>query len=157
MRISELAKRTSCQAETIRYYEQKGLLPHPPRGAGNYRAYDESDVERLSFIRHCRSLDMALDEIRLLLRFRQAPEKNCGDVNLLLDEHIGHVANRLAELKRLEKELKDLRRLCQHTQAAKHCGILQGLSKETAGSRRRPASAGHVHRAHAPSRRVKSV
>jgi DNA-binding transcriptional MerR regulator len=58
MRIGILAERTQCQAETIRYYEREGLLPVPPRSQGNYRLYGQTHVERLSFIRHCRSLDM---------------------------------------------------------------------------------------------------
>lgn len=157
MRISELAKRTGCQAETVRYYEQAGLLPNPLRSAGNYRSYDDQDVERLAFIRHCRSLDMALEEIRALLRFRDAPEQNCEDVNTLLDEHVGHVAERLAELKRLEKELKRLRRLCGATQAAKNCGILKGLSKGTATSKRARARTGHVGRAHTTGKADKSA
>lgn len=153
MRIGELAKQTGCPIETVRYYEQAGLLPKPARGSGNYRDYDNRDVERLSFIRHCRSLDMTLDEIRALLRFRDAPEKNCTAVNVLLDDHIGHVANRIADLERLEKELKKLRRLCHEAQAARDCGILKGLSKEASGSRR-SNSTGHIHRAHAPGRRA---
>jgi Cd(II)/Pb(II)-responsive transcriptional regulator len=148
MRIGELAKRTGCQSETVRYYEQTGLLPEPAREAGNYRSYDERHVERLSFIRHCRSLDMTLEEIRTLLRFRDAPEKNCGDVNELLDEHIGHVASRITELTRLEKELKRLRHLCGKAQTSKDCGILNGLAKGTTASRRHHSGTGHVHRTH---------
>ena len=81
--IGVLAKRTQCQAETIRYYEREGLLPAPTRSQGNYRQYDTTHVERLSFIRHCRSLDMTLDEIRALLDFRDAPTRNCAEVTRL--------------------------------------------------------------------------
>ncbi len=56
IKIGELAKRTECQAETIRYYEKEGLLPQPSRSGGNYRLYDEEHIERLRFIRHCRTL-----------------------------------------------------------------------------------------------------
>ncbi len=157
LKIGELAKHTGCDVATIRYYEQAGLLPKPARSDGNFRLYGDSQVERLALIRRCRSLDMTLLEIRTLLRFCDAPERNCGDVNALLEEHISHVADRIAELRRLEKELKNLRRLCQDTQAAKHCGILEGLSKGAAGSRRRKALVGHVHRAHAPRRKAKSA
>lgn len=59
MKIGELAKRTGCPVETIRYYEREGLLPEPARSEGNYRQYTLAHVERLSFIRHCRSLDAA--------------------------------------------------------------------------------------------------
>ena len=65
MKIGELAKRTGCPVETIRYYEREGLLPEPARSEGNYRQYTLAHVERLSFIRHCRSLDMTQDEITI--------------------------------------------------------------------------------------------
>src|SRR6202167_6665064 len=110
--IGELARRTQCQVETIRYYEREGLLPTPARSQGNYRQYDASHVERLSFIRHCRSLDMTLDEIRALLAFRDAPTRDCADVSALLDEHVRHVADRIADLRRLQRQLRQLRGLC---------------------------------------------
>ncbi|MDX2300469.1 MAG: Cd(II)/Pb(II)-responsive transcriptional regulator [Xanthomonadaceae bacterium] len=128
MKIGDIALRTGTQVETIRYYEREGLLPAPPRSEGNYRLYDEAHAERLTFIRHCRSLDMTLDEIRALLKFRDAPDQNCGEANALLDEHIGHVAERIDDLQRLEKRLKQLRRLCRHTQAVKDCGIFNELA-----------------------------
>jgi Cd(II)/Pb(II)-responsive transcriptional regulator len=127
LKIGELAKRTGSQVETIRYYEREGLLPEPGRSEGNYRLYSDTHLERLLFIRHCRSLDMTLEEIRNLLTFRDAPDENCGEVNALLDEHIQHVAKRIKELKLLQKNLRGLRNLCQQTQATKDCGILQSL------------------------------
>lgn len=129
MRIGELCQATGVCIETIRYYEKKRLLPAPARAGNGYRNYDQMHLERLSFIRHCRSLDMALDEIRLLLRFKDAPAENCGDVNTLLDTHIGHVAARIRELRTLEKHLKSLRERCHEGQDAAHCGILNELSQ----------------------------
>ena len=126
-KIGELSKRTGTLAETVRYYEREGLLVGPPRSQGNYRLYTEAHVERLQFIRHCRSLDMTLQEIRTLLSFRDAPEENCSEVNALLDEHIEHVASRVKELKLLEQNLQRLRSLCHQAKAAKHCRILQSL------------------------------
>ena len=98
LKIGELAVRASCPVETIRYYEREALLPAPVRSNGNYRLYGKAHVERLSFIRHCRSLDMTLEEIRTLLRFRDSPQENCDGANQLLDQHIGHVAARIADL-----------------------------------------------------------
>ena len=112
MKIGELARATGTQVETIRYYEREGLLPEPARTEGNYRIYGDEHAERLLFIRQCRSLDMTLDEVRVLLRFKDVPAENCGEVSMLLDEHIGHVAARIRELKVLEKELRTLREQC---------------------------------------------
>ena len=150
MKIGDLAKAAYTQSETIRYYERKGLLPAAARTESNYRTYDKSHVQRLAFIRHCRSLDMTLGEIATLLQFKDAPDANCADVNGMLDAHIGHVNHRIRELKALEKELRALRLLCVSTQQTSGCGILSGLEK---AARQNPATperdpAGHVHGAH---------
>jgi len=129
MKIGELARLAGTNVDTIRFYERDGLLPLPARSDGNYRIYGEPHVERLFFIRHCRSLDMALDEIRILLHFKESPQENCADVNRLLDQHIGHVAQRMQVLQALEKQLKDLRERCGEERDAAHCGILDGLSQ----------------------------
>lgn len=129
MKIGELANATGTQIETIRYYEREKLLPLPARTEGNFRIYMEEHAKRLTFIRHCRSLDMTLDEIRRLLHFKDVPEENCGDVNTLLDAHIGHVAERIRELRALERQLKILRDRCGVANVAADCGILGELSR----------------------------
>lgn len=128
MKIGELATRTGCLVETVRFYEREGLLAAATRTSANYRLYNEVHVERLLFIRHCRSLDMTLDEIRSLLTFRDAPESDCGEVNQVLDKHITHVAERIGDLKALQKQLKELRSLCNTNQASKDCKILKKLT-----------------------------
>src|SRR5690554_3660223 len=115
IKIGELAKRTASTVGTIRYYEKEGLLPEPARSDGNYRLYGEDHVERLRFIRHCRTLDMALDEVRTLLQCRDTHTDDCGEVNALLDQHIHAVEERVEELMQLKEHLMVLRRKCAHT------------------------------------------
>lgn len=129
MKIGELARRTGTRIETIRYYEREGLLAAPARSEGNFRLYTQAHVERLSFIRRCRLLDMTHAEIRALLHFKEAPNEPCGDVNALLEAHIGQVAARIAELRQLERHLVDLRSCCNAPSDAAHCGILHELSQ----------------------------
>ncbi len=129
MKIGELARATQTQIETIRYYEHEGRLPQAARTEGNYRIYGPEHVERLAFVRHCRSLDMTLDEVRVLLRFKDEPQAECGEVNALLDEHIGHVATRIRELRQLERQLKALHEQCGRVVDAANCGILNGLAQ----------------------------
>ena len=147
LKIGALAERAQCQAETIRYYEREGLLPVPPRSEGNYRLYGSAHLERLSFIRHCRSLDMTLDEIRTLLNFCDAPMSNCAEVSSVLDEHIHHVADRIEQLRRLERQLKDLRSRCASPGRADGCGILKEMSR-VAKRADRTAIRGHVQGSH---------
>ncbi len=137
MKIGELAKAAECTTETVRFYEKEGLLPAAVRTGSNYRHYDASHVERLRFIRNCRSLDMTLDEVRELLEAIRTPDTGCEAVNRLLDEHIGHVRTRLAELRRLERQLRTLREQCQSARALADCGILQGLAALDIGGKRK--------------------
>ncbi|WP_297914511.1 Cd(II)/Pb(II)-responsive transcriptional regulator [Thiomonas sp.] len=129
MRIGELSRTTSTSVETIRYYEREGLLETPARTSGNFRVYHAGHRERLQFIRFCRGLDMSLDEVRLLLRLRDAPGQDCGDVNALLDEHLAQVSQRLRELRMLQQWLRELRGRCVSPSQAGQCGILRGLEQ----------------------------
>ena len=142
MRIGNLSEATGTPVETIRFYEREGLIPAAQRSDNNYRMYTAAHAERLAFIRHCRNLDMALDEIRSLLRLRDAPPEDCGEVNALLDEHIGHVAQRIRELRALEKDLKALRARCSSPHPIDECGILNQLDSAAAQG---PKAATHRH------------
>lgn len=148
MKIGELAAVSDTGVETIRYYEREGLLPEPARTESNYRCYGEEHVTRLRFIRRARGLDMSLDEVRVLLRFKDSPHENCRDVNGVLDEHIGHVSRRIKELRALEKELKRLRAQCGEAREAQECGILEGLARESSTPKR---NVGHLKGVHGPA------
>lgn len=138
MKIGALAEATGTPVETIRFYEREGLLPPPARADNNYRVYLPAHAERLAFIRQCRNLDMTLDEIWTLLRLRDAPMQDCGEVNALLDEHIGHVTHRIRELRTLQKDLKALRARCGTPHAIEQCGILNELDTAAAQSASAP-------------------
>ena len=62
--IGEAARQSGVKAPTIRFYEQIGLLPAPPRSEGNRRQYNGNDLRRLTFIRHARELGFEIDAIR---------------------------------------------------------------------------------------------
>lgn len=149
MKIGALSASSGTPVETIRFYEREGLLPAPARTQGNFRSYEQPHLDQLRFIRHCRSLDMSLDEIRVLLKVRSEPEADCGDANAVLDEHIGHVSTRIRELRLLERQLKELRCRCGANQSADQCGILIGLSEAAseppaAQKRQRPSRLAHA-------------
>ena len=144
MKLGELAKLAACPVETVRYYEREGLLPPALRQqSNNYRRYSQAHLERLIFIRRCRSLDMTHDEIRALLDARQQPEASCASINALIDAHLHHVQARMAELQALEAQLIALRAQCQTALTTRECGILHQLDQpgDLIGS----ASAPHDH------------
>lgn len=140
--IGDLASRFDVPVETIRYFEKKGLLAQPARTEGNYRLYTEAHAERLGFILNCRALDMTHSEIKDLLRLRDEPDSNCNEVNQLLDQHIGHVEERIRTLRGLQKQLKVLRDRCNTSQASKDCGILGGLSQPSSKVVKRSSNLG---------------
>lgn len=129
MRIGELAKLTGCQSETVRFYEQKGLLPPPVRSQANYRMYDASHAERLHFIRRCRSLGMSLNEVETLLGYQDQPERSCSGVNALVDHQLSEIERQIEELSKLRAELSSLRERCDSVRPAGQCAILRELTE----------------------------
>lgn len=133
MKIGQLAKRAACKVETVRFYEREGLLPRPERSSGNYRLYTAEDAARLVFIRNCRSLGMALAEIRVLLGCRGEPDTDCRAVFALLDRQILRIAQQVDALQHLERQLRDIRQMCNDRQNPEHragfCGIIRRLGE----------------------------
>lgn len=129
MRIGELAELANCTVETIRYYEKQGLLPAAYRSHNNYRIYNKEHVQRLKFIRNCRGLDMAHDEIRELLKLTNNKGEDCSAVANLLNSHIRHVGERIQELQSLQAQLLHLYNGCQGNRLAKDCNIVQELTE----------------------------
>lgn len=130
MKIGELATKSFCNVETIRYYEREGLLPAPLRDQNNnYRHYQQQHLDTLLFIRRCRTLDMAQDEIKRLLQARSQPEAGCAVINELIEEHRSHVQVRIAELVALEKQLSELKDACHDNMPTRECGILKELEQ----------------------------
>lgn len=126
MQIKELARATGVDVETIRYYEKQGLLPAPARRDNGYREYEVAHLERLSFIRHCRALDMPLADVNRLLGFVDEPNAHFGEVDLLVDDQLARVRARLKSMRALEKQLLQLRARCSGTHEGR-CGILDEL------------------------------
>ncbi|MBI4279963.1 MAG: heavy metal-responsive transcriptional regulator [Armatimonadetes bacterium] len=110
MRIGELAAKARVNPKTIRYYEDIGLLPAPPRTSTGYRQYADSDVERLEFILSAHSLGLALAEIKEILAFRDRGTYPCPYVLALIDTKVREIEARIEGLRRLTNDLKRLRK-----------------------------------------------
>ena len=124
-RISQAAALSGVSSANIRFYEKEKLLGPQGRGENSYRFYSDGDVHQLRFIRLCRAMDMSLDEVRTLLGLDLHLKADCATARVALDGHLGHVRARLAELKALERDLKDLRNRCDGTDT--HCHLIEAL------------------------------
>ncbi len=133
MRIGELAQRAAIRVDTVRYYEKVGLLLPPQRQDNGYRDYDNADLERLAFIRHCRALDISLVDIGQLLDLAASPRADCGRVNSLVEAQLMRVKGRISELRTLEQQLESLRTKCASQTSVAHCGILKEIVSASHG------------------------
>jgi Cd(II)/Pb(II)-responsive transcriptional regulator len=127
MRIGELAKQAGVDTQTVRFYEREGLLAAPSRTASGYRTYGPQHLERLNFIRHCRSLDMPLADVKRLLQLASDRGVSCDDVNALVQSHLERVRAKRDALEALERQLAALRAHCESGHRVADCGILEEL------------------------------
>lgn len=108
MRIGDLASATGVSAQTIRYYERRGLLPTATRESNGYRDYDAAIAGQLRFITAAQAAGLTLTEIGSITALRQAGEAPCAHVSSLLHERLEDVRTRQRELAALESELQQL-------------------------------------------------
>jgi MerR family mercuric resistance operon transcriptional regulator len=108
MQIGELAVISGVNAQTIRFYERRGLLPSPTRQPNGYRQYDEAAVSLLRFIRSAQSALLTLDEISSAIALRQRGDAPCEHVSTLLARKLEDVHAQQRELALLETELQRL-------------------------------------------------
>ena len=125
--IGALGEATGTKVETIRYYERIGLLPEPGRTRSNYRSYSEVHLGRLSFIRRARDLGFTLDQIRALLELAESRNSDCRTVDAIAQDHLRDVERKIADLKALRRELRDLIGQCLKGAIAE-CRIIGALS-----------------------------
>ena len=127
MKIGELARQAGVDVQTVRYYEREGLLDAPARTSSGYRAYGPRHLERLNFVRHCRSLDMPLAEIRRLIELSNDTRVSCDQVNELVRAHLERVQAKRKALQTLEGQLQALSAQCESGHRVADCGILEEL------------------------------
>lgn len=125
--IGELARRTAVKVPTIRFYEQIGLLPAPPRTEGNQRRYGKDEVDRLNFIRHARELGFEVNDIRELLAMSAEPQASCHQADSIAQNHLAEIDRRIASLKALRGELARMIDECGHGRIC-DCRIIEALA-----------------------------
>ncbi|OWY06235.1 MULTISPECIES: MerR family transcriptional regulator [Thioclava] len=124
--IGTLARRTGTKVQTIRYYEQIGLMPEPGRTEGGQRRYGDSDLDRLAFIRHSRQLGFPLEAIRELLDLSDHPARDCGAADSIARRQLREVETRIARLEALKRELERMIGECRGGPTSE-CRVLEVL------------------------------
>ena len=124
--IGVLAKKTGTKVQTIRYYEQIGLMPKPGRTTGGQRRYGDSELDRLAFIRHARQLGFGLEAIRELLDLSDQPDRPCAEADAIARRQLRQVEQRMARLDALKIELERMIHECSGGRTA-DCRVLTVL------------------------------
>lgn len=134
MKIGLLAKATDTTTPTIRYYEEIGLLPNPPRQAGSQRVYGDADVRRLTFIRRCRDFGFSIEKVRVLVSLVQNRERSCMEARDLAFGHLLELRQKLADLHELERSISAFVESCDQSCAGgsgADCVMLEELAHST--------------------------
>ncbi len=136
MQIGVVAKRTSLTADTIRFYERNSLLRRPPRTVGGFRRYGEDDLETLSFIQRVQGLGFSLREIRGLLELKRSQRQPCAQVCRRLEYKLAEIGGKLADLRRLQHELRTTLRGCkrQLQRSPLDCPVLRRTARKRLGT-----------------------
>lgn len=125
--------RSSCAANwykinTIRFYEEIGLMPKAARTEAGRRTYAEADYRRLSFIRHSRGLGFSIDEIRSLIALSDQPDQDCAEAAMIARRHIHGIEDRIARLEALQNQLTTIVTSCAGGRAA-DCNIIEAIAR----------------------------
>lgn len=125
--IGDLAKRTGTKVNTIRFYEDIGLMPEAARTSGGRRTYGEAEVRQLGFIRHARDLGFSTDEIRSLIALSANPDQDCNEAGAIARRHLASVEERIARLTALRDALSDAAQTCDGGRIA-DCRVMEAIT-----------------------------
>jgi DNA-binding transcriptional MerR regulator len=128
--IGTLAKRAATKVQTIRFYEDEGLMPPPARSEGGQRRYTAEHADRLAFIRHARELGFPLDAIRELLGIVDKPDQPCARIDTVASDVLADVEAKIARLESMRGELRRMLRQCRHGRVSE-CRIVKVLADHT--------------------------
>lgn len=124
--IGRLARAAGVGVETIRYYQQRALLP-VPAAAGAFRRYPVELTARIRFIKRAQELGFSLDEITELLRLEDGA--NRGAIRRIAAQRMEQIALKLADLRRMQQALAHLVARCEHTSRELPCPIIASLAQ----------------------------
>ncbi len=138
LQIGIVAARSGLTVDTIRFYEKQGLVAKPHRSTGGFRLYGDRDLNRLQFVSRAQAMGFSLVEIRELLLLHDAGAEACTHVHDLLDHKLSSVQQKIADLRKLESQLRDARDRCDLASMKKcdgTCPVIEEFAKSNQGRR----------------------
>ena len=130
----EVAERAGVKTDTVRYYEDRGLINEPPRTDSGYRQFPEGVVQTIRFIKEAQNLGFTLSEIQSLLSIRESEKDDCDEVRDLARDKQQSIQDKIEKLKRMEQTLDELIDRCERKGTYDYCPIIESLQPEGTGS-----------------------
>lgn len=132
---TQLAKAAGVGAESLRFYERKGLLPQPKRAPSGYRLYPPEAVTRLRFIRNAQEIGFSLTEVASLLSLRAKPGVTCAMIRRKVEAKIVDMDRKLAAMQEIREALVRMKASCQSRLPVSECPILENLENKPKGEK----------------------
>jgi len=131
MRTGEVAASAGVNAQTLRYYERRGLLREPPRRDSGYRAYTSETVKLVRFIKRAQGLGFTLDEVEMLLHLAEGGPASCDAVKVLAEEKLGDLETRMESLRSMHDALEQLIATCDRPKRHRECPLIEALAAQS--------------------------
>ncbi len=126
MWIAKAAQEAGVNAQTLRYYERRGLLPKPRRHASGYREYQADAIRVVRFIKRAQQLGFSLDEVEQLIRLRGAAAGERHRVRAIAERKVAEIDRKVEQLRAMRRALTTLIGAC-HRGGAATCPIVEAL------------------------------
>jgi MerR family transcriptional regulator, copper efflux regulator len=107
LRSGQLARLTGVSTDTLRHYEQKGLL-ESRRSSNGYREYSPHCVDRVRLIRNALAIGFGLDDLAAILKIRDSGGAPCRQVRAMAEAKFDELETRLREMTMLRDEMRRL-------------------------------------------------
>lgn len=129
LRSGELASRAGVHVETLRYYEQRGLLAEPGRSGSGYRAYPQEAVHTVRFIKRAQELGFTLTDIDELLKLAAGQPESCGEARALATRKIAELDAKIRTMQAMQRSLEELVRTCDRPPSGRKCPLLESIQE----------------------------
>lgn len=126
--IKALSELSGMNSETIRFYEKTNVILPAQRASNGYRQFTTKHLQQLKFIKTCRSLGFDLAEVKTLLRLQDSPNNDCAGANLIAEQHLRQVDEKISELQKIRALLANMAKCDQHN--VEQCLVINTLKNE---------------------------